>query len=400
MIASNAFAEGKKHDPYERLDAFAQVLNAVEANYVDKIDRTKVIDGAIDGMIRALDPHSSFMSATQRRDFELRTGGSFVGVGIEVGVKEGELRVITAIGGGPAQKAGIMSGDTILAVNGEEVAKMSLDALSMKLRGEPGTTLTLTIRHPNVLAPKTITLTREIIKTELTFSKLIDVHYGYVRLKSFGPGSAEKVRSEIEKLEKMTKGDLRGLVLDLRQNPGGYIKEATELADLFLSSGKIVETRGRDGVAIQTYTASSSTPFKMPLAVLIDNGSASASEILAGALQSHKRAIIVGTTSFGKASVQNILTLKDGSSLKLTIGRYYTPDGRSIQAQGISPDIYVESHVVLDAGEVRALREADLPNALPNGQEPVQRPQISATGDDIQLYMAFSALYGLEVLGK
>lgn len=398
FVCSASYADNNndnKKDPYERLDAFAQILNVIESNYVDTIDRTKVIDGAINGMIRALDPHSSFMSATDRRDFEMKTKGQFVGIGVEVGIRENVLQIITAIAGGPAAEAGLESGDTILAIDGEDVSKMSLDHLYMRLHGEIGSKVTLTVRRVNMLAPRNYTITRAIVKTPITFSKLLDPHYGYVSLKSFGQGSAVKVKEEIERLKKIVNGDLRGIVLDLRQNPGGFIREATELADYFLDSGTIVETRGRDGVVIQTYKASMRRAFDIPVVVLIDNGSASASEIVAGALQANKRAYVVGTTSFGKASVQNLFTLKDGSTLKLTIGRYYTPDGRSIQTLGITPDFYVEDAELVTRAEQRVLREKDLPGALPAGPEATSdeaiRP-ITPTIEDLQLFTAYNVL--------
>jgi len=395
LVCGSANADDKKKpDPYARLDAFAQILNVVESNYVDTIDRNKVIDGAINGMIRALDPHSSFMSADERRDFEMRTGGQFVGIGVEVGLRENSLQIITAIPGGPAAQAGLDSGDTILAIDGEDVSQMSLDHLSMKLHGEVGSKLTLTVRRVNSLAPRNYIITRAVVQTALTFGQLLDLHYGYVALKSFGPGSAEKVKAEIERLKSLVGGDLRGLVLDLRQNPGGFIREATALADYFLDSGTIVETRGRDGVVMQTYTASRGTAFDFPLVVLIDAGSASASEIVAGALQANKRAYIVGTTSFGKASVQSLFTLKDGSSLKLTIGRYYTPDGRSIQTLGITPDFYVEAAELVTSSEKRFMREKDLPGALPPGPEAQEGEiqPVTPTIEDLQLFTAYNIL--------
>ncbi len=396
LVCGTANADDKKkQDPYARLDAFAQILSVVESNYVDTIDRNKVIDGAINGMIRALDPHSSFMSADERRDFEMRTGGQFVGIGVEVGLRESSLQIITAIPGGPAAQAGLESGDTILAIDGEDVSQMSLDHLQMKLHGAAGSKLTLTVRRVNSLAPRSYTLTRAVVQTPLTFTQLLDLHYGYVALKSFGPGSAEKVKTEIKRLQSLVGGDLRGLVLDLRQNPGGFIREATSLVDYFLDSGTIVETRGRDGVVMQTYTASRGTAFDFPLVVLIDAGSASASEIVAGALQANKRAYIVGTTSFGKASVQSLFTLKDGSSLKLTIGRYYTPDGRSIQTLGITPDFYVEAAELVTPSEKRVMREKDLPGALPPGPEAAQASDlqpVTPTIEDLQLFTAYNIL--------
>ena len=400
LCATVSLADTPKPDPYARLDAFAQVLNVVEQNYVDTIDRNKIIDGAISGMIRALDPHSSYMTAADRREFELRTGGQFVGVGIEIGIKDDVLRVIAPLPGGPAEKAGILSGDTILAIDGEDVSKMSLDYLSMRLHGEPGSTVRLLVKHADALSPRSYVLTREVVKTEITFSKLLDPNYGYVQLKSFGQGSASKVRDEIIALERLTPDGLHGLVLDLRGNPGGFLNEATELVDLFISSGVIVETRGRNGVIMQSYSATLGTRFDFPVAILINAGSASASEIVAGALQAHKRAIILGTPSFGKASVQNMIRLPDGASLKLTVGRYYTPDGRSIQNQGITPDIYVENAALIPPEDQKVQREKDLPNALQSGENDSFAAKHPATPmtNDFQLFTAYTALKAHELM--
>ena len=400
LTGFNVLADTPKQDPYARLDAFAQVLNVVEQNYVDTIDRTKIIDGAISGMIRALDPHSSYMTAAERRNFELRTGGQFVGIGVEIGFKEDVLRVIAPLPGGPAEKAGILSGDIILAIDGEDVSKMSLDHLVMRLQGEPGSTVRLLVKHPDVLSPRSYVVTRDIVKTEVTFSKLIDPHYGYVQLKSFGQGCADKVREEIESLERLTNNGLHGLVIDLRNNPGGFLNEATELVNMFLSKGLIVETRGRDGVVMQSYSASAGTRFDFPVAILINAGSASASEIVAGAMQAHRRALIVGTQSFGKASVQNMIRLKDGASLKLTVGRYYTPDGQSIQARGITPDIYVENAALIPTEDQQAMREKDLANALQPGQSDAfaQKHPATPMTNDLQLFSAYTALKAHELM--
>ena len=400
FISTNLLADTPKTDPYARLDAFAQILNVVEQNYVDNIDRTKIIDGAISGMIRALDPHSSYMTAAERREFELRTGGQFVGIGVEIGVKDDVLRVIAPIPGGPADKAGIQSGDIILAIDGEDVSKMSLDHLALRLHGEPGSTVRLLVKHVDALSPRSYTITRDVVKTEVTFSKLLDPNYGYVQLKSFGPGCADKVRDEIITLQKLTPDGLHGLVIDLRGNPGGFLQEAITLVDFFISNGVIVETRGRNGVVMQSYSASIGTRFDFPVAILINAGSASASEIVAGAMQAHKRAIIIGTQSFGKASVQNLIRLKDGASLKLTIGRYYTPDGRSIQTLGITPDIYVENAAILPPEDQKFMREKDLPNALKPAESDtfVQKHPATPMTNDFQLFTAYTALKAHELM--
>ncbi len=382
MVSQNSsYAEKNAKEPYERLDTFAQVLSLVERNYVDETDRSAMVDGAIRGMIRSLDPHSSFMSAADRKDFEYRTSGQFVGIGVEVGLKGDELRVITAFYGGPAQRAGIESGDIILAVDGRDVSKMSLDELFKALRGEVGSKVKLTMKHPGKMGIQTYVVERAVVQLDVVQAQMLDLDYGYVALKTFGNGSAAKVKAEIERLNSYRPEGLKGLVLDLRKNPGGFLNEGVELANLFIKSGNIVSTRGRDGVSIQSYDASSlKHAFDMPLAVLIDEGSASASEIVAGALQDHRRAVIVGQTSFGKASIQNLFTLKDGSSVKLTIGRYYTPSGKCIQAQGIVPDVEVED-LEMYVKKRTITREKDLENALGPGG-PVKKDEKNAENDD------------------
>lgn len=364
IFSAESYADKKNKDPYERLDTFAQVLSVVERNYVEDIDRPAMIDAAIHGMMRSLDPHSMFMSSSDRQEFERRTASQFVGVGIEIGLKNDELRIIMAFYGGPAQRAGLNSGDTILAVDGRDVTQMSVDELFAALRGEPGSQVKLTVRHPGKLSNKTYTLTRELVQLPLVRGQLIDDDYGYVALRTFAEGSAAKVRAQIDNLNQQTTNGLRGLILDLRKNPGGFLLEGVELANYFIPSGNIVSTRGRNNVSIQSYEASRMKHiYDMPVAVLIDEGSASASEIVAGALQDHHRAIIVGQTSFGKASVQNLFPLQDGSSVKLTIGRYYTPSGRCIQGQGIIPDVEVED-LLLQTKSRPIVREKDLENSL------------------------------------
>ncbi len=368
-VQNDSFAEKKSREPYEKLDTFAQILSIIERNYVDSIDRGKMIDGSIHGMIRSLDPHSSYMSAAERRDFENRTSGSFVGVGIEIGLKNDELRIITAFYGGPAQRAGLQSGDTIVAIDGRDVSNMNLDELFGGLRGEPGSTLRLTVRHPDKLGTQTYTLVRELVQREMVRSRLVGEDYGYVSLSTFGQNAGDKVKEEIEKLERLSQNGLRGIILDLRGNPGGFLNEGVAVANLFIPSGNIVTTRGRDGVSIQAYDAVRARhAFDLPMAVLINEASASAAEIVAGALQDHHRAIVVGQTSFGKASIQNMFSLPDGSSVKLTIGRYYTPSGRCIQAQGIEPDVAVED-LILQVKKRQIIREKNLENALGPGNE-------------------------------
>ena len=364
LTGKDSYAEKASHEPYERLDTFAQVLNVIESNYVDTVDRTAMIDGAIHGMVRALDPHSNFLSAAERKDFEQRTQSQFVGIGMEVGMKGDELRIITTFYGGPAQRAGLQSGDVILGIDGKDVSTMSLDELFNALRGEVGSTVKLSVKHPDKLSIQTYVVERAVVQLDMVRSMLLDGDYGYVAIKTFGTDTAKKVKAEIDKLNGYVPRGVKGLILDLRKNPGGFLNEGVAVANLFIPSGNIVSTRGRDGVSIQSYDASRlNYVYDMPMAVLIDEGSASASEIVAGALQDHHRAVIVGQTSFGKASIQNMFKLKDGSTVKLTIGRYYTPSGKCIQAQGIVPDVEVED-LVLQMRPRSTLREKDLEHAI------------------------------------
>lgn len=368
VTSSESFAERGTRDPYARLDTFAQVLSVVEGHYVEEVDRESMIDGAIHGMIRALDPHSSFMSRAERAEFEGRTSGQFVGIGVEIGLRDGALRVITAFYDGPAHRAGIRSGDVILAVDGQDVSTMSVDALFESLRGEAGSQVRLTVRHPEKLSIENYVVERAMVRRDIVRGQLLDDDMGYVAIQSFGNGTSEKVREIVDRLSGLVPGGLGGLVLDLRKNPGGFLNEGVSVANLFVCKGNLVSTRGRGGVPIRSYEASGAKcRYEMPLAVLVDEGTASAAEIVAGALQDHRRAIVVGQTTFGKASIQNMYTLSDGSTLKLTIGRYYTPSGRSIQARGIVPDVEVEDLILQTRRRAAASREKDLPRALDAG---------------------------------
>lgn len=396
----DSWAKKSASDPYRRLDAFAQVLNVIERNYVEETDRDAMIDGAIKGMLRSLDPHSSFMTAKDRAEFERRTDGKFVGIGVEVGIRNDELRIITAFYGGPAYKAGLRSGDVILSIDGNDVSAMSLDALFEAMRGDPGSQIRLTVRRPEKLAVQSFLIERGVVALDLVQYQLLPDDFGYIALKSFGNGATQKVKDAIERLKSYAPNGLNGIVLDLRKNPGGFLNEGVGVANLFIEKGNIVSTRGRNGVLIKSYDATrSGYAYDIPLAVLIDEGSASASEIVAGALKDHKRAILVGQTSFGKASIQNMFPLNDGSSVKLTIGRYYTPSGNSIQAQGITPDVEVED-LILQKKKRQITREKDLAHALDtndkntntNANAPYETGEPLPTIDDLQLFTAIQQL--------
>lgn len=398
----DSWAKKSASDPYRRLDAFAQVLNVIERNYVEETDRDAMIDGAIKGMLRSLDPHSSFMTAKDRAEFERRTDGKFVGIGVEVGIRNDELRIITAFYGGPAYKAGLRSGDVILSIDGNDVSAMSLDALFEAMRGDPGSQIRLTVRRPEKLAVQSFLIERGVVALDLVQFQLLPDDFGYIALKSFGNGATQKVKDAIERLKSYAPNGLNGIVLDLRKNPGGFLNEGVGVANLFIEKGNIVSTRGRNGVLIKSYDATrSGYAYDIPLAVLIDEGSASASEIVAGALKDHKRAILVGQTSFGKASIQNMFPLNDGSSVKLTIGRYYTPSGNCIQAQGITPDVEVED-LILQKKKRQITREKDLTHALDtndkntnanaNANAPYETGEPLPTIDDLQLFTAIQQL--------
>ena len=415
LTQRDSYAEKASHEPYERLDTFAQVLSVIESNYVEPVNRTSMIDGAIHGMIRSLDPHSAFFSAAERKTFEMSTQNQFVGIGVEVGLRNDELRIITAFYGGPAQRAGLQSGDVILGVDGKDVSKMSLDELYASLRGEVGSKVTLNVKHSDKLSIRTYVIERAVVQLDMVRGRVLDDDYGYVAIKTFGADVSSKVKAEIELINSYTQHGLKGLILDLRKNPGGFLNEGVAVANLFIPSGNIVSTRGRDGVLIKNYDASRvNFVFDMPLAVLIDEGSASASEIVAGALQDHHRAVIVGQNSFGKASIQNMYKLKDGSSVKLTIGRYYTPSGRCIQGQGIVPDVQVED-LILQVRSRNTVREKDLDhslsaqqggNAASNAQQTSDKPEqdtvVHLPGEplpsisDLQLFTALQQLRARE----
>jgi len=366
-----------REETYQGLKIFSNVIDLVEKNYVDEVDSKKMIEDAIQGMVSSLDPHSSFLTPEAFQELQIDTQGEFTGIGIHVTMKDKLVTVVSPIEGTPAYKAGIKAGDRIIRVDGTPTEDLR-DAVK-RMRGPKGTRVNLTIIREGETKPLEFDLIRDLIPIYSVKSTMLQPGYGYVWVTHFRENTYKDLVAALEQLE-ATDPPLKGLVFDLRDNPGGILDQAIDISDLFLDSGLIMTSRGRDAKSVREYRASAEdAPTRTyPMVLLINGGSASASEIVAGALQDHKRALIVGTTSFGKGSVQAIERLRDGYALKLTIARYYTPSGRSIQAKGVEPDIVVPEGIITaeTSNENRLIKEKDLANHLDaetkagNGPEP------------------------------
>lgn len=327
-------------ETYEDLKVFTEVLSVVQKNYVEEVNGKDLVYGAIRGMLNTLDPHSAFMNPEVYKEVQVDTKGEFGGLGIQIGIKDNRLTVIAPIEGTPADRVGIKAGDWIIKVNDEPTKNMTLLDAVQKMRGAKGTKVTLTIQREGVAEPLVFTLTRELIKIESVKSKMLDDDIGYIRLTQFQEQTGKDLASALKKLKE---SEMQSLVLDLRNNPGGLLTAALEVSEQFLSAGKmIVYTKARDGKKEEYTSSGKGGSDNYPMIVLINEGSASASEIVAGALQDWGRGVVLGTLTFGKGSVQTILPLSDGSGLRLTTAKYYTPKGRSIQNTGIEPDIVVK----------------------------------------------------------
>jgi carboxyl-terminal processing protease len=341
VMTVTALAVAAPKHRFEKLDVFARVLAYVEQNYVEDVDENRLVYGAAKGMVHTLDPHSAFMTPDEYRDMKADTEGEFGGVGVEVDDDGGVIVVIETIPASPAARAGLVKGDRIVAV--DDVPTKGQTG-SGRLRGRPGTSLALTVDRVGWGEPRRMTLVRELIHVRAVESSLLPGGVGYVRLKQFQERADEEMAAALTHLQSEAGGHLTGLVLDLRGNPGGLLDQAVKISDLFLSSGVIVTTVGRGGHKLDEERARSyGTWDSFPIVCLVNGASASASEIVAGALQDHRRATILGTTTYGKGSVQSIFDLGDGSGLKLTVARYLTPSGRTIQGKGIAPDRVVEA---------------------------------------------------------
>ena len=366
---------------YKSLKTFNEVLDMVEKNYVEEVKLQDLIQGAIGGMMKSLDPHSTFMTAEEYKELEVETKGSFGGIGIEITVLKDVLTVVSPIEDTPAFQAGVKPGDQIIKIDGKSTKDITIQEAVKKLRGPKDTKVTITIFRESLQKPKDFVLTRAIIKITSVKSRLLDDGIGYCRIASFQERTGDDLIKAVKELNAKA-NPLKGIVLDLRNNPGGLLNQSIEVSDVFLKSGVIVSTRGR----IKAMDTSSSAKNDgdeptCPIVVLINEGSASASEIVAGALQDNGRALILGTRSFGKGSVQTLIPLEDGAALKLTTAKYYTPSGRSIQAEGIAPDITLKYAKTMEEKEEEsdALREQDLKGHIKSAKENGQKPPEETT---------------------
>jgi len=326
---------------YEKIDLFSEVLEKINDEYVDEIDQSEVMDSAINGVLQSLDPYSAYMNPEIFEEMQTETSGEFGGLGIEVTMEAGVVKVITPIDDTPASRAGVKAGDYIVRINGEQVqGKTLMEAVNL-MRGPVNTSIEITIRRKGLKKAKIFKIKREIIEIKSVASKLIEKEIGYLRLRAFNENSGDQLKKEISKLEK--KENLSGYIFDLRNNPGGLLSQAVQISDFFLDDGEIVSTKGRKSRENRKFFAKKGDKINgKPLIVLINNGSASASEIVAGALQDQKRAILLGEPTFGKGSVQSIIPLKNRGAIRLTISKYYLPSGKSISEIGVSPDIVIE----------------------------------------------------------
>lgn len=351
-------------ETYKGLKLFSDVIELVQKNYVDEVDTQHMIEAAIQGMVRSLDPHSALLPPEALKELQIDTHGEFTGIGIHVTMRNNLVTVIAPIEGTPAYRAGIKAGDKIIKVDGNVTEDLQ-DAVK-RMRGPKGTSVEITVIRQGATEPLVFTLVRDVIPIYSVKAELLKPGYGYVWITNFRENTTGDLIEALQAME-TTESPLKGLVLDLRDNPGGILNQAIDVSDLFLNQGEILSIKGRDGRNTKEFKAHPEDVKRdYPIVVLINGGSASASEIVAGALQDHKRALILGTTSFGKGSVQTVETLRDGYGLKFTIARYYTPSGRSIQAKGVEPDVEVQHRVLSDSETTaeRMLKEKDLKNHL------------------------------------
>lgn len=406
---SDSLSASTNQLPLKELRNFTEIFDRIRNSYVEPVDDKTLLQYAIDGMLSNLDPHSDYLLPDDFNELQEHTTGKFGGLGIEVGIEDGLIKVVTPIDDTPAEKAGIKAGDFIVSLDGKPVREMSLTNAIDQMRGEPGTDIELSIRRKGEPEILDFVLTRAEIKVASVRGESLGDGIGYLRITQFQDKSGPELIEAITKLQEKAqenKESLNGLVLDLRNNPGGVLEAAVEVSDAFLNTGLIVYTEGRISESDFRYSATEATIAEnIPLIVLVNGGSASASEIVAGALQDHKRAIIVGTQSFGKGSVQSVLPIGGDKAIKLTTARYFTPSGRSIQAQGIHPDVYVEQSEVTPY-EQSYYKESDLPGHLANGNDentPLtsnknnHQVEDNLLNKDFQLYQAFTLLKGWSV---
>ncbi len=401
---SAATAAAKAPLPLDELRTFAEVMDRIKAAYVEPVDDKTLLENAIKGMLSNLDPHSAYLGPEDFAELQESTSGEFGGLGIEVGIEDGFIKVVSPIDDTPASKADIEAGDLIVKINGQPTRGQTMTEAVDKMRGKVGQKITLTLVR-NGGTPFDVTLSRAIIQVKSVKSQLLENGYGYIRITQFQVKTGEEVAKALAALRKENGKKLNGIVLDLRNNPGGVLQAAVEVVDHFITKGLIVYTKGRIANSELRFSATGKDLSEaVPMVVLINGGSASASEIVAGALQDQKRAVLMGTTSFGKGSVQTVLPLSNDQALKITTALYFTPNGRSIQAQGIVPDIEVRQARITNAQDDETFKEADLQGHLGNGNGGADKPSIKTVkgkarpqDDDFQLSQALSLLKGLSV---
>ena len=401
LVLTFNLSYGNEKIPIEQLKAFSEVYMKIKKDYVEKVDDEKLFDDAIKGMLEGLDPHSTYLNEKDFEDLQIGTRGEFGGLGIEVTMEDGYVKVVSPIDDTPAYRAGVKAGDLIIMLDDKPVKGLTLSECVDIMRGKVGTSLELTIAREGENKPLKIKIIRDTIKVKSVKYDILDNNYGYLRITSFQSKTGSSLKNVLLKIKK--KNNLKGIVLDLRNNPGGVLGAAVEVSDTFLDQKKmIVSTSGRMSDAINEFKSSSNDFAKdIPIVVLINGGSASASEIVAGALQDHRRAIIMGTQSFGKGSVQTILPLTRKTALKITTARYFTPNGRSIQAKGITPDIIVNEMKFEKKDEVEFLKESDLTGHLDKNSKKEKNGtsfKNSKYADDYQLSEALNLLKGLNIL--
>jgi len=404
VVPATAIAAESDEETFRQLELFGDIFERVRAQYVDEAEDKDLIEAAINGMLHSLDPHSSYLNEESFRDMQVQTRGEFGGLGIEVTMEQGFVRVVSPIDETPAARAGLEAGDFITHLDGESVLGLSLSDAVDKMRGRVGSDIELTIRREGV-EPFDVTVTRDVVRIRSVRNR-VEGKAGYIRVTTFNEQTMEGVESSMKKLKEELGDEMIGVVLDLRRNPGGLLDQAVKVSDAFLDRGEIVSTRGRESDDAQRFNAKKGDLAEgLPMVVLINRGSASASEIVAGALQDHKRAVIMGTESFGKGSVQTIMPIAGHGALRLTTAAYFTPSGRSIQKTGITPDILVEQAQIQEAAAASDVRERDLRNARDN--EGTDQSESEADGEaettapqDYQLARALDLLKGIATFNQ
>jgi carboxyl-terminal processing protease len=412
VLANKEEAKGL---PLDQLRNFSDIFSRIKTDYVEDVEDNVLLEHAIRGMLSGLDPHSTYLNPDEYNELRIGTSGEFGGLGIQVGMEDGFVKVISPIDDTPAYKAGLQAGDLIIRLDEKTVKGLTLNDAVKIMRGKPGTDIELTVVREGEDKPLSFVVTRDIIKVKSVKNRMLDPGYGYIRISNFQSRTAPQLLQAINNLKEENKAELKGLVLDLRNNPGGVLNAAAEVTDLFINKGKLVYTEGRIDNSHYEYNAKPGDVLDgAPVVVLINGGSASASEIVAGALQDHKRAVVMGSKSFGKGSVQTIQELRSGGAVKITTARYFTPKGRSIQGAGITPDIILDKYTVTSADDdsVTRIKESDLSNHISNptmSEEDMKKSDKTSGKDkdekvlateDYQLHEALLLLKGLTIFNR